>query len=191
MEHYRTRFNDVETILRDMEERDIPRIVSYWSGSPPEYMRSIGIDVRKLTSPDEMAERWRALIAPAGPRNLACLVAESGGRLLGYTLLRRSDEKQGYIHAHILDEDLRSHGLASLMLVEVFRVFFRSFPIDEILMATAPENKRINGLLQKFGLVPVQAEMAAPEGKMRPGLVNIYTLPRALAESLSSARDKS
>jgi len=189
MEHDRIRFDETEFILRDVEERDVPAIVSYWHDSPPEYLRSIGLDVGRLPSREEMAKRLRAMATSGGLARRATLVCESGGRPVGVGTLRTGmEKKQGYAHTHILDDALRGRGLGHLLLVPVFGAWFRSFPVDEIIAQVVPENARVNRALQKSGLVPTKVELENPGGMMRPGAFNVYTIPRVLIEGLWSSR---
>jgi RimJ/RimL family protein N-acetyltransferase len=178
MEHYRTRFQDRDIVLRDLEERDIATLVSYWFDSPSAYLTSIGVDVTKLRSRDEMAARLRASIGAAVPER-AYFVVAADDRVLAYTNLNFRTPEVAYAHVHILDDALRGRGFASQLMVRAFQLFFERFPLERVVLETSPENLGVNGLLQKFGLRPEVRDLDVPDGMARPGRFNVYTVERA------------
>jgi RimJ/RimL family protein N-acetyltransferase len=179
MEHQRIRFGDMEVVLRDLEEGDVDTIVSYWYDNTHDYLRSIGVDVRKLTSREEMGRRMRATIGVAQPERAYFVVAE-GAKLLAYTNLNFRGPEVAYAHVHVLDQSLRGQGLASQFFGRAFQVFFERFPsLKKVVLETSPENRAVNGLLRKFGLTPVETELEVPDGMARPGKFNVYTFERS------------
>jgi RimJ/RimL family protein N-acetyltransferase len=168
--------------LRDLQEEDIPALVSYWADSSPEYIRSIGADPRKVPSRDQLQTTYRSALPENGPgRSRIVLIAESiKGNLIGYTNLSIKSAEESYAHVHILDPAYRSRGVAQALFPRAMRQFFRLVPIRKILMQTSPENQRVNRFLQAVGLTPERVHIENPDGMARPGEFNVYTLERRL-----------
>jgi RimJ/RimL family protein N-acetyltransferase len=168
--------------LRDLQEEDIPALVSYWLDSSPEYIRSIGADPRKIPSRDQLLATYRSALPEHGAgRSRVVLVVESAeGHLIAYTNLTIKSADESYAHVHILDPAYRSRGIAQTLFPHAIRQFFRLVPIRKILMQTSPENQRVNRFLQAVGLTPEQVHIANPDGMARPGDFNVYTLERRL-----------
>jgi len=168
--------------LRDLQEQDIPALISYWVDSSPEYIRSIGADPRKIPSRDQLLATYRSALPEAGPgRSRVVVIVESAkGNLIGYTNLFIKSADEAYAHVHILDPAYRSRGIAQTLFPHAIRLFFRLAPIGRILMQTSPENQRVNRFLQAVGLTPERIHIADPDGMARPGDFNVYTLERRL-----------
>jgi RimJ/RimL family protein N-acetyltransferase len=168
--------------LRDIEEKDIPALVSYWADSSPEYIRSIGADPRKVPSRDQLAAGYRSALPQNGPgRTRLVLIGESPtGHLIGYTNLSIKSADESYAHVHILDPAYRARGVGQAMFPHVLRQFFLLMPIRKIMMQTSPENNRVNRFLQAVGLTPEHVHLAEPDGMARPGEFYVYTLARRL-----------
>jgi RimJ/RimL family protein N-acetyltransferase len=168
--------------LRDLQEEDIPALVSYWADSSPEYIRSIGADPGKIPPRDELLAGYRSALPENSPgRRRIVLIGESlDGKLIGYTNLVIVSADESYAHVHILDRAYRARGIGQAMFPHVLRQFFRLTEVRKISMQTSTENKRVNRFLQAVGLTPARAHIADPDGMARPGKFNVYTLERRL-----------
>src|SRR5205807_2382149 len=111
-------------------------------------------------------------------------IVASAGRILGYSNLLVKSEDESYAHAHILDKKLRNQGLASVLFIDMIKIFFTHCPIQKLTFQTSPENKRINALIQKFGLIPKKTYLSEPDGMARPGEFYIYEITRAAFDSI-------
>jgi len=190
MEHFRIPFQGRQLVLRDLEERDVPALVSYWFDGPPGFLRAIGVDPQKDPSREEMAQRLRASLAPPGALERAYFVADLGERPVAYTNLNFRSSRLAYAHVHVLDAALRHQGLASALFARTFAVFFERLPLDEIVMETSPENVAVNRQLQGLGLEPRPAVIDSPDGMARPGRFNVYAVVRAAVAALGAAPAK-
>lgn len=184
MQHFTAEYKGLELRFRDLEEPDIPVIVSYWCESSLEYLRSIGVDTSKVGDKQAVQHRFRQAIPAEGrTRSTIVLVVEAPGRgLVGYTSLNSSDRDGGYAHVHILDEKLRGAGMAPFFFHRVIRFFLQQCSVDRIVFQASPENTNVNRLLQKSGLVPRRTYLQHPDGMARPGFFNVYELTRSVVE---------
>ncbi len=188
MEYVRSKFQEMEIVIRDLEESDVPALVEYWHASSPEYLRSIGVDLAKLTTREETQRRFLASLEAAGRRSRVTLVvAAAGGEPLAYSNADLGADGAGTVHAHVLDPALRRVGFASAVFLSVLRVFCTHFGIEKLVFQTSPENEAINRLVQRFGFAPRRVHLEQPDGMARPGLFNLYEVPR---EALLRAADR-
>jgi len=188
MEYLRTKFGEMEIVIRDLEESDVPALVEYWHGSTPDYLYSIGVDLSKLTTREETRQRLLASLEAAGKRSrITLVVAAAGGKPLAYSNANLGADGVGYVHAHVLDPALRRLGFASTAFLGVLSTFCTHFGIEKLVFQTSPENEAINRLVQRFGFVPRQVHLEQPDGMARPGLFNVYEVPR---QALLRAADR-
>lgn len=188
MEYLRTEFGDSEVVLRDLDEGDIETFVSYWHDSPPEHLDFLGVDREKLGTPADTRERFRRSIRNGDPgQERVVLVVELDGCPVAYTNLHFVGPEENYIHGHVVDEELRDRGLASLMSLRVIEVAFREFPIDRLVLQIRATNGRINHVLGKLGLEFAPRHLADPDGLPAPGEFLVCEIDRAFARGLVAA----
>lgn len=185
MEYLHTQLGDAEVVLRDLREDDIETFVAYWHESPPEHLDFLGVDRRKLGTPADTRERFRCSIRNGDPdQERVVFVVDLDGRPVAYTNLHFVGPEESYIHGHVVDEQLRDRGLASLMSLRVIEVAFREFPIDRLTLQTRATNDRINHVLEKLGLEFAPRHLTEPDGLPGPGDFRVCEIDRAFARRL-------
>lgn len=185
MEYLRTELGDAEVVLRDLDEDDIETFVAYWHESPPEHLDFLGVDRKKLGTPADTRERFRRSIRSGDPRQeRVVFVVTVDGRPVAYTNLHFVSPAKNYIHGHVVDEELRDRGLASLMSLHVIEVAFREFAIDRLILQTRATNDRINHVLEKLGLESAPRHLTEPDGLPTPGDFLVCEIDRDFARRL-------
>lgn len=185
MEYLRTQLGDAEVVLRDLREADVETFVAYWHESPPEHLDFLGVDRGKLGTPADTRERFRRSIRNGDPaQERVVFVVDLDGRPVAYTNLHFVSPEENYIHGHVVDEELRDRGLASLMSLRVIEVAFREFPIDRLILQIRATNARINHVLGKLGLEFAPRHLTDPDGLPAPGEFLVCEVDRAFARRL-------
>jgi histidinol-phosphate aminotransferase len=186
---YVAQLGKMEVVLRGIQESDVPRLVGYWHETELDYLRSLGVDLRKLGPREETERRFRAsLQPPALDGGRVTLVAESHWEVLAYSNLNIRSAKRAVAHFHVLKPGLYSKAAAYLLFPHVIEAFFASFPGPTITMETAPENKAIHRLLQSFGLVPQRCFLEQPDGMARSGEFDVYEIARAALPEMKRSK---
>jgi len=162
--------------IRAMREEDVPKLVAYWHESSPDYLVQMGVDLTKLSSREATERKFLGAIAGDGPRKHVAMVVELDGRLIAYTNAYVDDEQTGYPHVHVLDPELRRHGLARQLFATVIRLYFEHYKLRKLILQTNPENVGVNAMLQSFGHEPRQLQDDNPSGMARAGLFNVYEI---------------
>lgn len=185
MEYLRTELGDAEVVLRDLDEDDIETFVSYWHESPPEHLDFLGVDRKKLGTPADTRERfWRSIRSGDPRQERVVFVVTVDGRPVAYTNVHFVSPAKNYIHGHVVDEELRDRGLASLMSLRVIEVVFREFAIDRLILQTRATNDRINHVLEKLGLEFAPRHLTEPDGLPTPGDFRVCEIDRDFARQL-------
>lgn len=185
MVYLRTNFHGHEVTIRDVEESDIEALVSYWHDSDPAYLSSLGVNVAKLASREQTKCRFLSSIPGAQDNpERATFIVTSDGQPVAYTNLNFSSTEEAYVHFHTFERSALVKGVVYLLFPEMFRIFFRRFPLNRLIMQTSPENENITRFLGSFGLVPRRVYISKPDGMARAGEFNVYEIPRVAADGL-------
>jgi RimJ/RimL family protein N-acetyltransferase len=185
VDYLRTQLGDAEVVLRDLKQGDIETFVAYWHESPPEHLDFLGVDRRKLGTPADTRERFRRSIRNGDPdQERVVFVVDLDGCPVAYTNLHFVSPEENYIHGHVVDEELRDHGLASLMSIRVIEVAFREFAIDRLTLQTRATNHHINHVLEKLGLEFAPRHLTEPDGLPTPGEFRVCEIDRSFARRL-------
>jgi RimJ/RimL family protein N-acetyltransferase len=186
MEYLRAELNGEELVLRDLVESEIEVFVDYWHESPPEYLDFLGVDREKLGTREDTRERFRRSIRSGDPRQeRVVLVLTLAGRPIAYANLHFVHPMENYLHAHVVDPDMRDQGIASLLLLRTLQAVFDSFPIERLIIQTRPTNTRINHVLQKAGLTAETRFIPDPDGLPVPGEFCVYDVDPAWVSEMS------
>lgn len=183
MIHLQVKLHVMELIVRDIQESDIQEIVDYWHKSEPKFLESINVDISKIVSEEETARIFR-LCVPENRQegDRITLVACHGDRVVGYTNLNffgDKEAKEAYAHVHTIDPKYRSKGVAAFVFKQVVHLFFSHFGLRTLKLQTSASNTRINNLLRRQGLLPVnKIYMEKPDGMAKPGYFYVYDVPK-------------
>lgn len=188
MEHIKSILHGQEVIVRDIEEHDLPSIVEYWHQDDPQFFDSIGVDVKKIRSPAETAALFRRSIdAKRVAGNRITLVVTVDRQVAGYSNINLNADDEGYAHVHIIHPRYRHKGIASHLFGDFIKVIFYQFGMRRLRFQTSVGNKRINALLAKQGVKPLETVFIAnPDGMAKPGNFYLYELTREQILAASS-----
>ncbi len=186
MIHYGTQFRGRKVWIRDIEERDVEPLVQYWHHSPPAFLKSLGVDLSKLKTPEETRRRFQESIPRgAAPRSCVSYIVESEKTLIAYTNLNVHALDEAYAHFHVLAASVRARAVCYVLFPKGMQIFFDTVPVNKIFFQTSPENQNVKRMLESFGLKCHQMCVDAPDGMARPGLFNVYEIDKRQAASLA------
>jgi hypothetical protein len=129
-----------QLMIRDLSESDIPLVLDYWFRSPPGFIESMGVDLKKLPQESEMAlnltEKCREN-AKLPTSKLNALVITYQGQPIGvHTLFPFTEGDFGIFHAHIWKPEMRQRGLAKYTYPRACLEFINRFNLKRILFKT-------------------------------------------------------
>lgn len=182
-----TSFGDHQLVMRGFSAADVERVVDYWHSASPEFLEDMGADPAKLSTRAATTEKFRAAIYGTVPRKHVAMAVELDGKLVGYSNAYINEPGVGYPHVHVLEPELRSRGMSSLLFRHAMDVYFKHFELSVLVLLTSPGNVGINTLLQKFGLVPRTEHIEKPSGMARPGTFLVYEVTPQSLEKVDAA----
>lgn len=145
-----------QVALRDLRESDIPLILGYWFHSPPGYIASMGVDVSKMPSEDEMRKSLRNKVKTNRRllhSKLNALVILVNREPIGFhTLTSVKEGDSGIFHAHICKKELRGQGIGLQSYPEACRIFMERFDLQKIHFKTPLQNIGAIRVKEKLGI---------------------------------------
>jgi RimJ/RimL family protein N-acetyltransferase len=145
-----------QVALRDLRESDIPLILGYWYHSPPGYIASMGVDVSKMPSEDEMRKSLRNKVKTNRRllhSKLNALVILVNREPIGFhTLTSIKEGDSGIFHAHIWKKELRGQGIGLQSYPEACRLFMERFDLQRIHFRTPAQNVGAIRVKEKLGI---------------------------------------
>lgn len=177
--------------LRDITAADIPAIADYWISMPEEALAYMGVDRRRLGSPDEIHGRFLNAIRSGDTtqQNFA-LGITLNDRLVGYTLLNRHSAEVNYAHWHIIVPELRAKGLSTALYPLRIQAYFELAPIARLIHQTRTRNFGVNRMLDKFVSVSETKYIEKPDGVGSPGEFHLrYVRREDIPEILARAAE--
>jgi RimJ/RimL family protein N-acetyltransferase len=171
--------------LRDAIPADAEEFVSYWHCSGDEHLNFLGIDRKKLGTPEETRDRFMRMIrgrAADQPAVIFTITLNDG--VVGYTNLNRYGPEDNYPHLHTYRQSVRSvvkrpptatgdegggAGIGTVIIGPILGMFFDLFPIRRLVLQTRTRNIGINRALDKYLPAQETAYFETPDGVAGPG----------------------
>lgn len=170
--------------IQDFSEVGIPLILNYWYGSPPGFLESLGVDVSKFPTQQEMK---KALSSPATRERT--LLISCDDQLIGFhTLTSVVIGDQGVFHAHIIDLANRRKGIGSVSYPLACEIFMERFQLQRIIFKTPVTNRGAIRVKEKLGIRAIGEDVAS-SSLLRDGTpLRVFELRRdELSEILPDA----
>jgi RimJ/RimL family protein N-acetyltransferase len=192
--YVRETINGAELILRDMVEDDIDEIARYWLTRTDEDLRVLGVERSVLGTEADLRKRFMKLTcgAPPSAEDRRGFVYSIDGEMIGYSNIKVVGGGVAYHHNHIIRQDARGRGLASLIFVRLVRTTMHKLGVNKLIMQARPGNPAVNKLLQHtVKLTPVRQYIAEPDGGIAsPGEFNCYELDLAYFDTVEDPMDR-
>jgi hypothetical protein len=156
--------------LRDLDPGGIDAIVRFWYESGDEFLDFLGVDRPRLGTPEATRQRFLRAIRTGDPHQQSIALGITvNGVLAGYTLLNRYTPETNYSHWHIINPELRAHGLSTALYPHRMKTFFHLAPIDRLIHQTRTRNIGVNRMLDRFVPVAETRYIENPDGVALPG----------------------
>ena len=137
-------------VVRELEERDIPLIDTYWRSLTQDDLNRMSIDCDRIPASDEFRARLTKLLdTPLSDRASDPLVWEVDGTAVGFTNLNNiSRGNQADIHLHMFDSKFRGKGLGRRLFVRCVQKYFQRHHLTKIICQPASTNPGPTGLMR-------------------------------------------
>lgn len=150
--------------VRELRESDVDLIIRYWSQSSPEYLFSMGVDLKKL--PDEKG--WRKMLheqlaTPLEKKNSYCIIWELNQQPIGHSNTNPTHYgESAFMHLHIWNADIRRKGYGTALLKLTLPYFFKNLQLKKLYCQPVSINSAPNKTLQHAGFDFVKEHITVP-----------------------------
>jgi len=151
--------------VRELEERDIPSIVSYWVDSPPEHLVAMGVDLEKVPSVEnfEMMLQSRLKDKNYEEKTGYCLIWEIDGRAIGHNNVGDivyGDHANMHLHIWHAEDRKLGHGMALIKMALPY--FFNNLKLEKLYCEPYALNPAPNRIVEKIGFEFVKEYETVP-----------------------------
>lgn len=175
--------------VRNLEQKDLPFLLSYWFRSPPGYLDSLGINLTAFPPEKEMEQAFHDLILADQENSVSQLNALTivyDGFAIGFHSISALDnDGSGIFHAHIWDENFRNRGIGKYSYISACKCFFQRFNLQRILFYTPAQNLAAIHLKESLGIRCTGTEIVGGGVAKENTTVKIYELLEGEVKNLN------
>ena len=172
--------------VREIEERDIPSIVSYWIDSSPEHLTEMGVDLGKVPSAEELAANLKKRLGQSYEEKQSyCMIWEVDGQVIGHNNvgeIKYGDE--ALMHLHIWKAEDRRRGLGMSLIKLSLPYFFKNLKLKNLFCEPYALNHAPNKTIEKIGFEFVKEYETIPGSLNCLQPVKRWVLTKARFEQL-------
>lgn len=150
--------------VRELKQTDIPLLLDYWFNSGEEYLKSMGVDITKLPTPDDFAAGLNAQLSLPYPAKKAyALIWECNGMPIGHTNLNPVEYgNEAYMHLHIWQPGSRYSGMGTQLVERSLPLYFKNMKLKKLYCQPYALNPAPHRVLQKAGFSFVKEYTTTP-----------------------------
>ncbi|MFN2437858.1 MAG: GNAT family N-acetyltransferase [Chitinophagaceae bacterium] len=156
----------IENILsvREIQEADIDAIVEYWLGSERLFLISMGVDVNKLPTRDQLTKMLlEQMQTPIEQKKSYCIIWQVDGKSIGHSNTNPTVfGKEAYMHLHLWDTKVRKKGFGAELVKMTLPYFFETLKLNKLISEPYSLNPAPNKTLEKVGFEFVKEYITTP-----------------------------
>ncbi|MDY8135376.1 GNAT family protein [Aquimarina sp. 2201CG5-10] len=139
--------------VREIELRDIDLIADYWLTSEPDFLISLGVDLKKLPSREGLTKMLTAQInAPLSEKKSYALIWELEGKQIGHSNVNAIEYgKKATMHLHLWNINNRKKGMGTELVKQSLPFYFMNLKIEKLICEPYALNPAPNHTLKKVG----------------------------------------
>lgn len=178
--------------VRDAVPSDAEAYVNYWHHSGEEIKDLLGIDRKKLGTPEDSRKRFLEMIRVPGANQANIVFTITlNSEVIGYTNINWHGATDSYVHLHTYHSSVRSalkagrltntaRAGASLaaVLIGLIKMYFDLFLLERVVLQTRTTNRWINRALDLYMPPAETKHIADPPGLAAPGECHVRYVRR-------------
>ena len=120
--------------VRELEKKDIPLVADYWCNADAAYLTGMGVEVSMKPTREQFTTRLEAQLALSYPEKQAyALIWEYDGKPIGHSNLNPVVYgKEGSMHLHIWESDMRKQGFGAGLIKMSLPFYFDNMNLFKI-----------------------------------------------------------
>ena len=175
--------------VREIQPDDIEHICRYWLDSEPGYLESMGVDLKKLPTRENLTNMLSQQInAPYNQKASYALIWLIDRVPCGHSNVNPiTFGESAFMHLHLWKPDHRQKGIGTRLVQLSLPYFFENLDLKELYCEPYALNPAPNKTLQKVGFTFVKRYKTIPGSLNFEQEVNRWMLSRADYEKLHAS----
>ena len=170
----------MNTSVREMRMEDIELVVDYFLDANGAFLKSMGVDKKKLPSRIDWINRLiEDFKLPLASKKFYYLIWELDGEAIGHSNINNIEYGcRATMHLHIWELRMRQLGLGSVFLQQTIPIYFREFELNKLICEPYAENPGPNKAIPKTGFELIRTYDCIPGWINFHQTVNRYELSK-------------
>lgn len=166
--------------VRELQESDIPKIVSYFVDADENYIKALGADKKKLPSREEWIQKHhREYNKPFKEKEYYYVVWCLDNEPIGHSNINHIEYgSHAKMHLHIWQGTKRKSGLGFQLLKQTLPYYFKNFELKKIICEPYAQNNAPNVVMPKLGFELIKTYETVPGFINFKQTVNRYELTK-------------
>ena len=141
--------------VREMKKEEIPMVVDYWCGAEPTYLKSLGVDLDRMPSPEDLQRMLHDQLGKSYEKKPAyCITWLVDGVPSGHSNINRiAFGEEASMHLHLWHGHARRRGLGSKLIQLTLPFYFDNFALNRLVCEPFALNPAPEKALQQSGFV--------------------------------------
>lgn len=155
----------METLsVKELTTDDVPRVASYWVDSEPAFMQSMGVDLSKIPSRNDLVEMLSAQLTQTYHEKKAyAIIWLVNGEPVGHCNVNKiTFGEEASMHLHLWKQDTRQKGMGTALVKLTLPYFFKNLQLKKIWCEPYALNPAPNKTLGKVGFEFVKEYVTVP-----------------------------
>ena len=150
--------------VREIQQPDIESIVQYWLHADRLYLLSMGVDVHKIPSQNQLtATLLSQVYTPLEYKKAYCIIWELDGVPVGHSNTNPVFfGKEAYMHLHLWHNEVRRKGFGAELVQMTLPYFFENLKLKKLFCEPYALNPAPNKTLEKAGFEFVKEYITTP-----------------------------
>jgi RimJ/RimL family protein N-acetyltransferase len=150
--------------VRELEKNDVAYLVDYWTKSESSFMESMGVDLKKLPTGDQLSTMlFNQLDKPVHERMSYCIIWLLDGQPVGHCNTNPTlFGEEAAMHLHLWYNRDRKSGLGSEFLKKTLPYFFENLKLKRLYSEPYALNEAPNKTLAKTGFELIKEYVTTP-----------------------------
>lgn len=175
--------------VREMTQRDVRYLVSYWLEATPEFLIKIGVDTNKRPTEEQLINFVTSQIKiPVQERQSYYLTWLINDTPIGHSNVNQIVfGRQAHMHLHLYQQDHRQKGVGTDCIKKSLPFYFKQLEIEHLFCEPYALNPAPNKTLEKVGFEFVKKYKTIPGASNFEQLVNQWVLTRAQFKKIGTS----
>ena len=150
--------------VREIQKEDIDSLVQYWVGSDPEFMISMGVDLKKLPAKDELTNMLNEQLSTSYKEKKSyCIIWLLNNEAIGHSNINKIIfGEEAFMHLHLWTAEVRQKGFGNELVKLTLPYFFKNLQLKKLYCEPFALNPAPNKTLEKVGFSFIKKHIITP-----------------------------